>query len=440
MSAFIKTSLISAVIFFGSISALSVLYISLPGARLDFDYFGIKYIHIPTELASDSATTSAGGIAHKHHVSRTHSQGGDDNSRSRVMSYRRQVMKQACQKYTTKLDSLVSMFYSPRGNFMYCAVPKVGSSFMKRVMYVVANGNGENPLHMSGVLIHHQTKNLQITKTKDVYGDHVNIMFTRDPYEKIFSAYTDKIYTTLFDDICRKISGQVSGSYSAMVNTSFSNTLRYAMGQYTNTPIAIDPHFRRSSYSCDVCNVNYDFIGKMESFNEDVEFFLSAINQTRVFKAMGDVDSNHEQKVVTDLVDRTFSTKTTQFDDCEFKELVLRRLWNLLQIRGYLSDMSTYPLTNKKDNCQVNSSKFVQLTMQTLSQAGDRQARKAQRHKYMLQAYRSVPLKVLNEFRDFVQKDCDLFDYDCSPDELFFGRREGDEEGNIFSDVKYMFV
>ena len=155
---------------------------------------------------------------------------------------------------------------------------------------------------------------------------------------------------------------------------------------------------------------------------------------------MGDVDSNHEQKVVTDLVDRTFSTKTTQFDDCEFKELVLRRLWNLLQIRGYLSDMSTYPLTNKKDNCQVNSSKFVQLTMQTLSQAGDRQARKAQRHKYMLQAYRSVPLKVLNEFRDFVQKDCDLFDYDCSPDELFFGRREGDEEGNIFSDVKYMFV
>ena len=151
---------------------------------------------------------------------------------------------------------------------------------------------------------------------------------------------------------------------------------------------------------------------------------------------MGDVDSNHEQKVVEDIVKRTFGG----LHDCEFKDLVLRRVWSLLKIRGYLSDKSPYPLPNRKDSCDVSSSKFVELAMKALSEADDRQARKAQRHKYMLQAYRSVPLSVLKEYRDFVQTDCDLFGYDCSPDELFLGRRDGDEEGNIFSYFKYMFI
>ena len=112
----------------------------------------------------------------------------------------------------------------------------------------------------------------------------------------------------------------------------------------------------------------------------------------------------------------------------------------MLQIRGYLSDDSVYPFKNKKASCLVSSSQFNHLALATLSEVEDRHALKSQRQKYLLQAFRSVPLSVLKQYRDFVQKDCDLFDYDCSPPEIFQGRRDGDEEGNIFSDIKYMLA
>ena len=361
-----------------------------------------------------------------------------NDSYSDVMFHRRQVMKQACQNYTTYPDSQRSYFYSAKGRFLYCAIPKVGSSFMKRVLYVVAQGTTDNPLHMSGMSIHQNMDRLSLGKQSiksplHIKEDHVNIMFTRNPYHKVFSAYTDKIYSTSFEDVCltisRKFGGNRSGDYLAVVNVSFADTLRYAMGQ------GVDVHFQVTSRHCDVCNMDYDFIGKMENFNDDLEFFLKSINQTKVFEAMGDVDLNHGQKAISDIIKRTFREKKKSFGDCELKFYVLRKIWNLLQIRGYLSDKSVYPL---KNNCSISSSKFETLALRALSEIEDRNALRFQRQKYMLQAFRSVPLEVLKQYRDFVQKDCDLFDYDCSPPELFQGRHEGDEEGNIFSDIKYI--
>ena len=397
----------------------------------------------------------------------------------RTMAHRRQVLTKVCQTHTTKFSDALAYhyFYSSRNHYLYCAVPKIGSSTMKRVLYVMEKGSNENPLSLSGMGIHQSGVVTQRTIKRQGIGSPleikdpslVKIMFTRNPYHKMFSAFTDKLYSMVDLGLCSKIANErrSSGSTAAaaaarhlvLANISFSDCLEYAMGGNPGVALSRDKHFLPVSSDCDACHVGYDVIGKMETFNADMEYFLSALNKTSVWRAMGDVDANHEQRVVNDIISRTFrktiavgEKKKKDHVYCAMKDVVLRRTWSLLQIRGYLSDPSKYPLLHYQDgdgdmrmrNCDVDVSWFKAQAMKALSsEAQDpeaREARSAQRQAYLWRAYRGVPLSVLRRYRDFVQKDCDLFDYDCSPPEIFSGRRDGDEEGNIFTDVKYMFV
>ena len=294
--------------------------------------------------------------------------------------------------------------------------------------------------------------------------DVTKVVFTRCPYMKIFSAFVDKVFPMSMPRINFKIfhdshlANRSSNGSSprdlyrksslSLLNISFSSTLLYAAGAYSDIRL-VDPHFRSPSSFCDVCHVNYDVIGKVETFNDDVEYFLKFINQTKVFESMGDVDSNNEKRTITDVVFRTFKDfrlmktsgkrRTRGIYSCRFSDAILRRVWKLFQIRGYLSDSVPFPLKDQGESCSIHESQFLTLAMKALARSGSREKRKSQRHKYFLQAFRSVPLDVLHRYRESVQRDCHLFGYDCNPPDIFQGRRPGDEEENIFSDIKYLF-
>ena len=206
----------------------------------------------------------------------------------------------------------------------------------------------------------------------------------------------------------------------------------------------VDAHFLSASHSCDVCHIKYDLIGKMETFIDDVKYILAYVNRSDVFDSMGDVDSNNEQRIIGDITARTFRTfpllgrscsGCLGFRTCYFKEFILKRLWMLWQIRGFVSDNQNFPWKNATVVCKVTQVGFVQNSLTAIELSEDRASRKAQRHKYLLQAFKSVPLAVLKRYRKAVQRDCDLFGYDCSPDYIFGGRTDGDEESNVFSHI-----
>ena len=81
--------------------------------------------------------------------------------------------------------------------------------------------------------------------------------------------------------------------------------------------------------------------------------------------------------------------------------------------------------------CDLSSVEFERLALEALSEtqkspAGSRERLKSQRWRHYVQAYRGVPLDVLYRYRSVVHRDCHLFGYDCSPPEIFQGRRQGD--------------
>ena len=204
--------------------------------------------------------------------------------------------------------------------------------------------------------------------------------------------------------------------------------------------LTVEGHFLPPSSYCDVCNIRYNYIGKMETFIDDVKFIMTSLNQSSLFQAMGNVQSASDESIISDVVSECFS-KLKKTYSCRLRDGILRRLWKHLQIRGILSDSQSYPLggVGMKSACEIEGKGFLNLAMKAFRRSEDRPSRQAQREKYFLMAFRSVPLNILMRYRDFVKRDCDLFGYDCSPDNIFKGRKEGDEEHNIFSHLAFMY-
>ena len=175
-------------------------------------------------------------------------------------------------------------------------------------------------------------------------------------------------------------------------------------------------------------------MGNIDSNNE------RKLNRTEVFQAMGNIDSNNERKIVIDTVATSFERTLAPKRSCEFKEALLRRLWSMFQIRGYICDTLRFPFRNTGETCNIDRMSFEQLVLDAMSKSNDRNSLKAQKKRYFLQAFRSVPLSVLTQYRGHVSQDCQLFGYDCSPPELFQGRQDGDEVDNMFSDIKFLYT
>nr|KAG5714009.1 hypothetical protein BaRGS_020337 [Batillaria attramentaria] len=126
---------------------------------------------------------------------------------------------------------------------------------------------------------------------------------------------------------------------------TFLDTIRYAIdeGAWANR------HFMPIYSLCSPCHVDYDIIGKMETFMEDAESVLAMASKVTL---------------------------------SQFLQLV----------------KDAYAFTNAP---------------------GQREVVRQQREMAMMEAYHSLPRSLLKRLQASVQKDCDLFDYECDVDVRF---------------------
>ena len=281
------------------------------------------------------------------------------------------------------------------------------------------------------------------------YGSATKFLFVRNPYTRLFSAYSDKIFTGAafrINSLLDYKSGKRDQNHQpwtllAMLNISFAETIKYGLGDYTG---AIMDDLKPLHRFCDPCHVRYDFIGKLETLGQDVEHILTSLNQTQVMTSLGnDVTRTNERGMLVDTIWQTFwIINHNQYDYwtkdvCEVKDAILRRVWKHFQIRGLVRDSSRYPILDR--NCSVDEKEFQSMALDAWRESGPGPERESQKSEYFRQAYRSVPLSLLKRLRSSISRDCQLFDYDCSPSDIFGGRLDGDEENNLFSDVKFMY-
>ena len=113
-------------------------------------------------------------------------------------------------------------------------------------------------------------------------GDFFTFSFVRHPFERLISAFKDKV---AFDQDYKNLHFELEKIYGS---ATFPNFLRFVLKDLRRFSKCkgqkkcrkVDVHWRPFFERCAYCDVNYDFIGRMETFEKDLKVLMKKANLT----------------------------------------------------------------------------------------------------------------------------------------------------------------
>jgi hypothetical protein len=158
--------------------------------------------------------------------------------------------------------------------------------------------------------------------------------------------------------------------------------------------------------------VQYDVIGKQESFGLDADFILTKFNLQSLKENTTKLDMVHQE--VTTLTKYNFDLENNIRQGCFEKIDVAKRLWLAFQYNGYIDRRTAFPKNDLLKTAFLNSTTeiftdFVLRTIENQNKLGINI--KKQKRTMMLDAYRKIPKDLLNDIISVYEYDFELFGY-----------------------------
>ncbi|CAH1793615.1 unnamed protein product [Owenia fusiformis] len=272
---------------------------------------------------------------------------------------RTEHLKRKCKEFGLNKSLNISklwksfFFVNHKYKFVYCAMPKVGCTFMKRLLFVLdGKTQSKNPYSIPAKWAHSLPLNTLQHKTKEDIEYYLKyykkIVFVRDPIKRLLSAHTDKLASVTVGawkhqgrPIMKKIrKNPTETDLKCGHNTSFQEFLDYRIKQEESNKKP-DMHFDMMYRTCHPCMIDYDFIGKMESFNNDVKYLLDSVNiaENITFTEKFDVKMDYLKDMV-----HIFLTNINGAKNCglDFKDC-LKIFWKNLVQRNVIPPRKIFP-------------------------------------------------------------------------------------------------
>ncbi|KAM4698782.1 carbohydrate sulfotransferase 12 isoform 1-T2 [Rhinophrynus dorsalis] len=212
-----------------------------------------------------------------------------------------------------ELDHLI---VDDRHGIIYCYVPKVACTNWKRVMIVLSESLLDkkgapyrDPLQIPREDVHNTSSHLTFNKFWRRYGKfsrhmmniklkkYTKFLFVRDPFVRLISAFRSKFelenedfYRSFAVPILTRYSNQtnvpdsVGEAFSSGTKPSFSQFIQYLLDAQTEKQKPFNEHWRQVYRLCHPCQIEYDFIGKLESLDQDAALLLRQLNIDSLFQ------------------------------------------------------------------------------------------------------------------------------------------------------------
>uniref|UniRef100_F6XP68 Carbohydrate sulfotransferase n=1 Tax=Monodelphis domestica TaxID=13616 RepID=F6XP68_MONDO len=195
-----------------------------------------------------------------------------------------------------------------RHGIIYCYVPKVACTNWKRVMIVLSESlldQGipyKDPLDIPREHVHNTSTHLTFNKFWRRYGKfsrhlmkiklkkYTKFLFVRDPFVRLISAFrskfeleNDEFYRRFAVPMLKLYSNHtslptsVSEAFSAGLKVSFSDFIQYLLDPRTEKLAPFNEHWRQVYRLCHPCQIDYDFVGKLETLDEDAAQLLQLL-------------------------------------------------------------------------------------------------------------------------------------------------------------------
>ncbi|XP_045186397.2 carbohydrate sulfotransferase 9-like [Mercenaria mercenaria] len=321
----------------------------------------------------------------------------------------------------------VRVSYDVKHKALYCPLCKLASTFWTRVFKMLDNNSkGRFTRHPFEVPISQApASKLYFDILDQKIGKTVNakesfrFLFVRNPFSLLFSAFVDKIvgpnpslWKIFKNPASARAEGKVTNTCGA--DLTFEQFLRNIVQRY-KLKHTLDCHVAKFD-ACQPCAVNYTFVAKMETFKADTFHIMSKVNQTQTLEIFEhEFSSLHADDAIDDSTSGPFSWKGDIIRCITWPE-ALQRIWRKLQIRGIIG-VHGFPLTDNEANT-IPKHEFIALLEKTRlkTTSSERGWLKEQAFR---EAYRSVPINVLDEIRKIYSNEFSLFDYNDSPGEIF---------------------
>lgn len=322
---------------------------------------------------------------------------------------------------------------------IYCSIEKAGTTFWRRVLQVLDSTNLDNPYQIKPLNVNKHSQSLakeDIFRMLAKLRTHAVFMFVRNPFSRLLSGYLDKIYTAnpyYWGIIGKEIrSPEMNNAIMRLDkmktlrriektqipcyhDITFDEFIQYVIDAENTTSHKRDPHFMSMYDLCKPCQINYDFIGKMETFKNDFNFIMGALNISKF-------DVNDLEKMASDDI---FLDVATSLDErrneivkCMSMHEAYLRSWKHMQIRGLISNQQNYPYSEKQSQ-YLNPIKFVRTLKTARSKSTSKEDLKRQKEQYFVDIFRTVELKKLEKLVKVLRNDFEIFDYEAYPEAIF---------------------
>ncbi|KAG9349818.1 hypothetical protein JZ751_026171 [Albula glossodonta] len=200
------------------------------------------------------------------------------------------------------LDHLI---VDDRHGIIYCYVPKVSCTTWKRIMIVLSESllvDGapyQDPMDIPTSEVHNTSHHFTFNQFWKRYGKfsrrlmkiklkkYTKFLFVRDPFVRLISAFRAKFelannafYQRFAVVMLKRYSNytdppaSVIDAFAKGIRPSFLNFVLYLLDSQTEKEMPFNEHWRQVHRLCHPCQINYDFVGKMETVEEDAEHLL----------------------------------------------------------------------------------------------------------------------------------------------------------------------
>ena len=287
-----------------------------------------------------------------------------------------------------------------------------------------------------------QFKSISACGTLPEYlNDHFRFMFVRNPYSRLWSSYIDKLFlldfwvsegerVEKFLSSARgvKILGKRRRFSQCHSDISFAEFLAYVAWSGARAPHSLNEHWRPVEYLCHPCLFCPHLVGHVETFARDSLPVLHRLNLTWVLHSYAH-DLHQMEMLVEDnfrqldganplALDQAFYASCTNVTD------VSRRLWAAFQMYGYIPESAPFPEAELARDPTVGRFKAILFRTHREVPESVRKTLSGQRRRAMEEAYRSVPVAVLEKLSSLYLFEFLAFGYDMRPYELFGKRYE----------------
>ncbi|OWF48744.1 carbohydrate sulfotransferase 11-like [Mizuhopecten yessoensis] len=184
---------------------------------------------------------------------------------------------------------------------MFCYIPKVACTNMKRVFLLLTGTmNTTNPLDIKSNDVHF-TYDKHLKYLSDYSSEveinyriksYKKIIFVREPLERLLSAYRNK-FMEKSEYFHRRFGRRIIKRYRENPSVSsvelgndvqFIEFIRYITDSSTLRREGYNEHWAHYSGLCHPCLIRYDYIGKYETIDQDIDQILRDLHIDQIIK------------------------------------------------------------------------------------------------------------------------------------------------------------